>query len=75
MAPVQPSEDEIGRKWDRCLVDTTFKIGNSVKKQNIQFHKRDFFFCLFLVGGAVFGGVFSLLFFRSKAHLLFNITA
>ncbi|XP_074626954.1 MICOS complex subunit Mic10-like [Acropora palmata] len=45
MAPVQPSEDEIGRKWDRCLVDTTFKI----------------------VGGAVFGGVFSLLFFRRSA--------
>ncbi|KAK2551241.1 MICOS complex subunit Mic10 [Acropora cervicornis] len=29
MAPVQPSEDEIGRKWDRCLVDTTFKIGSA----------------------------------------------
>ena len=27
MAPVRPSEEELGRKWDRCLVDTTFKTG------------------------------------------------
>lgn len=27
MAPVRPSEEELGRKWDRCLVDTTFKAG------------------------------------------------
>ena len=33
----------------------------------------NFLFCLFLVGGAVFGGVFSLLFFRSKAQRTFNI--
>ncbi|XP_068753747.1 MICOS complex subunit Mic10-like [Montipora capricornis] len=45
MASARPSEDELGRKWDRCLVDTTFKT----------------------VGGAVFGGVFSLLFFKRSA--------
>ncbi|CAH3038698.1 unnamed protein product [Porites lobata] len=45
MAPVRPGEEELGRKWDRCLVDTTFKT----------------------VGGAVFGGVFSLLFFKRAA--------
>ena len=27
MAPVRPGEEELGRKWDRCLVDTTFKTG------------------------------------------------
>lgn len=45
MAPRRPSEEELGRKWDRCLVDTTFKT----------------------VGGAVFGGVLSLLFFKRAA--------
>jgi len=45
MAPVRPSEEELGRKWDRCFVDTTFKA----------------------VGGAVFGGVVSLLFFKRSA--------
>ena len=28
MAPVGPSEEELGRAWDRCLVDTAFKSGN-----------------------------------------------
>lgn len=27
MAPVRPGEEELGRKWDRCVVDTTFKTG------------------------------------------------
>jgi len=27
MAPRRPSEEELGRKWDRCFVDTTFKTG------------------------------------------------
>ena len=39
MAPVRPSEEELGRKWDRCLVDTTFKAGtltqNYRKRSNV----------------------------------------
>ncbi|XP_020606324.1 MICOS complex subunit Mic10-like [Orbicella faveolata] len=45
MAPRRPSEEELGRKWDRCFVDTTFKT----------------------VGGAVFGSIFSLVFFKRAA--------
>ncbi|KAJ7393317.1 MICOS complex subunit MIC10 [Desmophyllum pertusum] len=45
MAPRRPTEEEFGRKWDRCFVDTTFKT----------------------VGGAVFGGILSLLFFKRSA--------
>ena len=38
MAPVRPGEEELGRKWDRCLVDTTFKTGIlilSIRKDTI----------------------------------------
>ena len=38
MAPVRPGEEELGRKWDRCFVDTTFKTGIlilSIRKDTI----------------------------------------
>ena len=38
MVPVRPGEEELGRKWDRCLVDTTFKTGIlilSIRKDTI----------------------------------------
>ena len=31
MAPRVPSEEILGRKWDRCLADTTIKIGKKMK--------------------------------------------
>ena len=76
MAPEVPSEEILGRKWDRCLADTTLKIGMKSCLFHIHVTHMRFSIPYFVLAGtgAIVGGVFSLIFFKSKCFLQYCLS-